>query len=61
MSHPKVPEIRDGWLRDGNDIIDIFLDRGVCICRCAVVDERQIVVLCHGCKSGTKGICLVVS
>ena len=59
ISHPEVPEIRDSWLRDENEIIDIFLFKGVCVCRCAIVDERQIVYLCHSNKSDTRGICLV--
>ena len=42
---PKVPEVRGGWLRDENEIIDIFLTRG----QCAVVDDRQNVILCHSC------------
>ena len=42
LSHSKVPEIRDGWLRDENEIVDIFLAKGVCICRCAVVDEHLV-------------------
>ena len=31
ISHPKVPEISDDWLRDENEITDIFLPipRGV--------------------------------
>ena len=61
ISHPKVPEIRDGLLRDENGIVDIFLARDVCICRCAIVDERQGVILCHSYKSGARGICLAVS
>ena len=61
ISHPKVPEIRSGWLRDENEIVDIFLARGVCICLSAMVDERQIVILCHSCMSGTRVICLVVA
>ena len=57
----KAVEIRDGWLRDENEIIGIFLARSVCISRCAIVDERQIVILCHSNKSGTRRIGLVVS
>ena len=47
ISHTKVPEFRDSWLQDKNEIINIFLARGVSICQCAVVDEHQIVILCH--------------
>ena len=54
ISHPKVPEIRDDWLRDENEIVDIFLARGVYIGRSAIVDERQIAILCHRFKSDTK-------
>ena len=61
ISNPEVPEIRDGWLRDENATVDIFLARAVCICRSAIVDERQIVILRHSCMPGTRVICLVVS
>ena len=59
--HPNVPEIRNDWLPDENEVIVIFLARGFYLSRFSIVDERQIVILCRSNMSGTREIGLVVS
>ena len=53
ISHPKIPEIRDDWLLDENEVIDILLPQSGKKYRCAIVDKRQVVILCCSNESST--------